>query len=103
MNAQGHLPACPSQNVQWRRNLKINDLIREVWEVYRHFEDQPFLVKPSIPILFFGDSDQYFSSELKVITLGLNPSRIEFPEEDRFLRFSSARKVYPHILAGAFY
>ena len=82
-------------------NVKIDDLIRESWQVYRRFVDQPFLVRPSIPILFFGDSDQYFSSELKVITLGLNPSRIEFPEEDRFLRFSSARKVYPRILEGA--
>ena len=84
-------------------NVEIDDLIRESWQVYRRFVDQPFLVKPSIPILFFGDSDQYFSSELKVITLGLNPSRIEFPEEDRFLRFSSARKIDPRILEGASY
>src|ERR1700674_3514038 len=69
-------------------NLRINDLIREAWQVYRQFADQPFLVKPSIPILFFGDSNRYFSSELKVITVGLNPSRIEFPEKDRFSRFS---------------
>jgi hypothetical protein len=67
------------------------------------FVDQPFLVKPSIPILFFGDSVRYFSSKLKVITLGLNPSKVEFPKEDRFLRFNSARTVYPRILEGAFY
>jgi hypothetical protein len=82
---------------------KINDLIRESWQVYAQFEDQPFLVKPSIPILFFGDSNKYFSSELKVITLGLNPSRVEFPQENRFLRFSKARTVYPRVVAGAFY
>jgi hypothetical protein len=81
----------------------IDDLIRESWQVYRQFQDQPFLVKPSVPILFFGDSERYFSSRLKVITLGLNPSRIEFPEGDRFLRFNSARKVYPRILDGASY
>jgi hypothetical protein len=80
-----------------------DDLIRESWQVYRRFVDQPFLVNPSVPILFFGDSDQYFSSELKVITLGLNPSRIEFPEEDRFKRFSNARGTYPRILEGASY
>ena len=84
-------------------NLEISNLILESWRIYRQFADQPFLVKPSIPILFFGDSDQYFSSELKVTTLGLNPSRVEFPEEDRFLRFSRARRVYPRILQGAFY
>lgn len=88
---------------QARTNSTIDDLIRQSWQVYRQFEDQPFVVKPSIPILFFGDSNQYRSSKLKVITLGLNPSRIEFPEEDRFLRFSSARKVYPRILEGASY
>ena len=82
-------------------NLQIDDLIQESWQVYTRFVDQPFLVKPSIPILFFGDSERYFSSKLKVITLGLNPSRIEFPDGDRFLRFSSARKVYPRILEGA--
>lgn len=83
-------------------NPKVNDLIREAWQAYRQFEDQSFLVKPSVPVLFFGDSSQYFSSELKVITLGLNPSRAEFPGEDRFLRFESARNVYPGILEGAF-
>jgi len=81
----------------------LNGLIRESWQVYKQFEDQPFLVKPSIPILFFGDSDRYSSSGLKVITLGLNPSRIEFPAEDRFFRFSSARGIYPRILEGCFY
>lgn len=83
--------------------MEINELIRSSWQVYRQIESQPFLVKPSIPILWFGDSERYFSSKLKVITVGLNPSRGEFPEEDRFLRFSSARKVYPSILDGACY
>jgi hypothetical protein len=59
-------------------------------------------VKSFIPILFFGDSSKYFSSKLKVITLGLNPSKKEFPD-DEFLRFSSARKIYPRILEGACY
>jgi hypothetical protein len=84
-------------------NLKTNELIREAWEVYMQFKGEPFLVESSIPILFFGDSNQYSSSKLKVITLGLNPSRVEFPEENRFLRFSSARKVYPRIFQGAGY
>lgn len=81
----------------------INALIRTSWQMYATFEQQPFLVKPSIPILFFGDSDKYFSSRFKVITLGLNPSRAEFPEPDRFLRFDAARGVYPRILEGACY
>jgi hypothetical protein len=84
-------------------DLTINDLIQRSWQMYAGLKGQPFLVKPSIPILFFGDSNRYFSSQLKVITLGLNPSRIEFPESDRFLRFDSARRVYPRILSGDCY
>ena len=83
--------------------MEISGLIRASWQVYKQTEGQTFLVKPSIPILWFGDSERYFSSKLKVITVGLNPSREEFPEQDRFLRFDSARKVYPRILDGACY
>ena len=61
------------------------------------------MVKPSVPILFFGGSNQYRSSKLKVIAVGLNPSRNEFPHHDRFLRFSNARKVYPRIVEEAAY
>jgi hypothetical protein len=81
----------------------MNDLVRDAWQVYCEYENQPFVVKPSIPILFFGDSQKYSESNLKVITLGLNPSRIEFPDADRFLRFNAARNVYPHILEGRYY
>ena len=81
----------------------IHELIRTSWQMYSRLERQPFLVKPSIPILFFGDSRKYFTSRLKVITLGLNPSRVEFPEPDRFLRFDAARSVYPRIIEGACY
>lgn len=39
----------------------------------------------SIPILWFGDMNAYFSSGRKVVTVGLNPSLKEFPEDkDRF-------------------
>jgi len=81
----------------------MNELVRESWRIYNQFENQPFLVKPSIPILFFGNSNKYFSSGLRVITLGLNPSKIEFPEANRFLRFEKAHNIYPKILAGDFY
>jgi hypothetical protein len=80
---------------------KRDDLIRESWQIYRRFVDQSFVAKPSIPILFFGDSGKYFDSKLKVITVGLNPSKKEFQEE--FKRFSSASGIYPGILEGASY
>ena len=81
----------------------MDNLVRESWQIYNRSENRPFLVQPSIPILFFGDSNKYFSSMLKVITVGLNPSRIEFPQGNRFLRFSAARNIYPQVLEGRFY
>ena len=39
----------------------------------------PSRVSPSIPILFFGDLHAYFSSRVRVLTVGLNPSLHEFP------------------------
>jgi hypothetical protein len=81
----------------------MDKLIRESWRIYRSLENRPFVVKPSMPILFFGDSSRYFSSRLKVLTVGLNPSRIEFPTEQRFLRFGTAQMVYPRILEGVCY
>lgn len=83
--------------------LDRDGLIRESWEIYKNFGEKAFVVKPSIPILFFGNCDRYSASDLRVITVGLNPSRIEFPGENRFRRFNGARKVYPSILAGSYY
>ncbi len=50
---------------------------------HRKFCNSPWLVKPSIPIPFFGDVEEYLSSTIKVVTVGLNPSLVEF-KEDRF-------------------
>jgi hypothetical protein len=53
------------------------------------------LVRPSIPILYFGDDRRYFTSLRKIITVGLNPSCKEFPADDRFQRFPRARNATP--------
>lgn len=82
---------------------RLRDLICDSWKAYKKAEGEAYLVQPSIPILFFGDSEKYFSSKVKVITVGLNPSRCEFPEEDRFQRFAAARYVSPSTLEGAMY
>ncbi len=51
------------------------------------------ITHPSIPILFFGDLAKYRNSDLKVITVGLNPSHIEFPTHSRFTRFLDAESL----------
>lgn len=57
--------------------------------------DLTFAVRPSIPILFFGNLDAYSRAPLKIITVGLNPSRHEFPSDDTFRRFPSESPVLP--------
>ena len=49
------------------------------------------VVDPAVPILYFGDRDAYLSSPWRIVTVGLNPSRAEFPREDPFNRFPLAR------------
>jgi hypothetical protein len=70
---------------------RIVDLVDRAWDLYA--AAGATVVKPSMPILWFGDSAAYFNSRVRVVTVGLNPSRVEFPEADRFLRFPSARSL----------
>jgi hypothetical protein len=78
----------------------MDSLIKEAWAIYDRRRGDSIVVTPSIPILFFGDINRYFESKVKVITVGLNPSRVEFPDYDRFLRFAKAKDVYPYVLSG---
>ena len=72
-----------------QRAPSLRNLAKRAWDMHREAKVGA-LVRPSIPILFFGDSLGYFGSPLKVITVGLNPSRQEFPDASRFSRFPSA-------------
>lgn len=67
----------------------LQDLAARAWEQHRRVEaaSLPHLVRPAVPILFFGDSVAFLGSPLKAITVGLNPSREEFPGDDPFRRF----------------
>lgn len=79
----------------------MDRLIQEAWQLYHQADDS--VVKPSIPILYFGDYERYNQSPLKVVTVGKNPSGNEFPRYDRFHRFTKARYIYPDILSGRCY
>jgi hypothetical protein len=50
---------------------------------HEEYQAEPWLVPHSIPILYFGDLASYSRSALKIVTVGLNPSNVEFLE-DRF-------------------
>jgi hypothetical protein len=53
-------------------------LIEKTLAYYERFKNESYVVKPSLPILYFGNIVDYMSSELKVITVGKNPSDNEF-------------------------
>ena len=42
-----------------------------------------YIVKNSIPIIWFGDLERYQASPVKIVTVGLNPSWHEFLEKDK--------------------
>ncbi|WP_193224570.1 hypothetical protein [Bacillus sp. B1-b2] len=45
-----------------------------------------------MPIMYFGNSKKYFDSPIRIITVGLNPSRRDFPDPDPFQRFQSMKQ-----------
>ena len=58
---------------------------------FKQFKNEKFVVNPSLPILYFGDTNKYLKSKLKVITVGKNPSNVEFrlimSEKYSYIRF----------------
>jgi len=69
---------------------KIFRLVKRAWQAFDRAADFSWCVKPAVPILFFGDLDAYRDSPLRVLTVGLNPSRCEFPDDKPFQRFPLA-------------
>ena len=65
------------------------DLVDEAWSIYSG--GGRAVVRPALPILWFGDSAAFSDSAVRIVTVGLNPSRAEFPASDRLFRFPTAR------------
>lgn len=84
------------------RKKKLKKLIRDYWIDYLEKREDKYwencsngknvVVKPSIPIVWFGNIDKYFSSDLRIVTIGLNPSDNEFPN-GTFSRFQAAEDL----------
>lgn len=77
------------------RGISFDSLADAAWRHYAECADAAFVVKPAIPILFFGDSARYFESATRIITVGLNPSLREFPAGEPFRRFVGGEMLYP--------
>lgn len=71
----------------------LSSLVSQAQALFTAAATNPVVVRPAIPILYFGDSQAYLASKIKVITVALNPSRIEFPEGNRFQRFPAAQVI----------
>lgn len=62
---------------------------------------RPYLIKDTLPILYFGDIEAYFKSQYKIITTAINPSCSEFYYDEsngqisykRFPQFESIAKA----------
>jgi hypothetical protein len=68
-------------------SVQLDTVAAEAWEEFRRFASAPDIVAASMPILYFGDSRSYFASKCRIVTVGLNPSRTEFPAHRPTLRF----------------
>ena len=61
--------------------------VAQAWDAFDRAGRLPSCVKPSVPILFFGDLNAYVASPLRVVTVASNPSPREFEAEAPFQRF----------------
>jgi hypothetical protein len=73
-----------------RPDPTLEDLVGRAWDQHRQAQSQSWLVRPSAPVLYFGDMDGYRDSPLRVSTVALNPSNREFPEAQPLARFPRA-------------
>lgn len=62
----------------------ITTILKSYIADFNQKQHLPFVVKESIPIVWFGDMDAYFNSNIKIVTIGLNPSEQEFLTKDAF-------------------
>ena len=67
----------------------LADLIEKYITDFLQKKHLPFVVNPSVPIIWFGDLEQYERSPKRILTVSLNPSKEEFPQTAERPRFES--------------
>ncbi len=68
---------------------EFNSLIDSAWAEFQKVKGMTCVVPDSVPILWFGDVEAYDKSNPRIVTVGLNPSHVEF--EDGSIRGTAAR------------
>ena len=71
-------------------DAELLGLVRTARHLYQVNSEQRWTVEAAAPVLFFGDLLGFEASRFRVATVGLNPSRHEFPMEAPFSRFPGA-------------
>ena len=94
------------------RNTLLN-LVDDAWDEYDYFRSETrktvgWQVVGNMPILYFGDWQAYADSSPRIITVGYNPSKLEFSGigRSRFprnLRKSDSIEKYTRALNGYFH
>lgn len=84
---------------------RLTNLAQKCYEFFivaqNDSELRPYLIKGTLPILYFGDIEAYFKSQYKIITAAINPSCGEFYYDesngqisyDRFPQFEGIAKA----------
>lgn len=76
-----------------RYDVELYDLIGKYWEDFLQHRERKEVVKPSIPVVWFGNFDKYKISKKKIVTVAINPSYNEFPDDVPFSRFPAAKNL----------
>jgi len=61
-----------------KQNLK--HILKKSLQNYQELKNMDYVINPCLPILYFGDINDYLRSDFKIITAALNPSDLEFKE-----------------------
>ena len=70
---------------------ELYGLIDEYWKDYCACRNLDIVLKQSVPIIWFGNLNEYEKSEKKIITVALNPSDLEFKYDKYEGKFSFHR------------
>ncbi len=73
------------------KKQELLQLLHKELTDFNSIKNQFGIVENSMPIVWFGNAEKYLKSDLKVITVSLNPSDIEFKKDKSAVASSSLR------------
>lgn len=76
------------------QNSRLKALIEKYLADFKAKRNLPFVVKDSIPVVWFGDLEKYSASQRKIVTVALNPSCEEFSDKRFNVDADSVQALY---------